>query len=149
MLVLVRPQVKFLTERTSQEWWRLHPMVQQFVREADAFLGNAGHEAIITCIWRSHQENDELYGGHGDHLYGPHVFFHAADLRTRDLEASLRDSLADFLIDRWIYDRARPKMVVALLEGGPADESLVSAGSTGPHLHLQALPGVTMPRPPS
>jgi hypothetical protein len=132
--------VKFKYPSLEAQWYRLIPEVQTIVREADVFLQNAGTEVILTNIYRSPHQNDELYGGKGDHLYGPHVLYHAADVRSWHLDDDLKLALFRFIDSRWLYDRKRPTKSVILLEGG------ADPGSTGEHFHFQALPSVTMPR---
>lgn len=132
--------MKFPNDRITSEWFRLIPEVQRIAREADAYLENLGNELFVTSIYRTPRENDDLYGGRGDHLYGPHVLYHALDARSHDLASGWKESLEAFLASRWIYDGRRPLMKVMFLE------SARDVGSTAEHFHFQALPDITGPR---
>ena len=87
-------------------------------------------EPLITCLLRTPEENDQLYGGQGDHMDGVHVEGRAADIRTFDVAKDRVAEAVAWLNSRWVYDTLRPGMRVGLIEGcGP--------GSNAPHLHVQ------------
>src|ERR1700730_2549382 len=130
----------FKNDRISVEWsgGKLYPVVAVIVNECATFLADRKLEPTITCIYRSSQENDALYDSDGTHLYGPHVLWHAVDLRSWDLPGPVVLEMLDTINKSWIYDKIRPNMRVALFEGARL------SGSSAPHVHLQALPGATI-----
>lgn len=75
----------------------------------------------MTGIYRTTKE-DEALGGHG-----VHPAWRAIDIRAASWTDPLIEAAAKKINERWIYDPARPSMVVALFE----------PHGTGPHGHFQ------------
>lgn len=132
--------MKFKNVRAESEWSSgfLLPITTAVVVDCELFLEGRGLEPTLTSVHRTPDENDALYGSHGDHLYGPHVLWHAADIRSWDLPGPVTLELLDHVNSQWIYDPKRPSMSVLIFEGARP------SGSSAPHLHAQALPGVTI-----
>jgi len=132
--------MKFASGRIEQEFSSpaFNQRTRSLLEEADTFCSQfLGWDFTITCLLRTPQENDALYGGKGDHLIGVHVDGRGADIRTRDAGTERVALVSGLLNFRWIYDPQRPGFKVAVIEDG------IHAGS-GPHLHLQTCSNTTL-----
>ena len=132
----------FKSDRIAAEW--ADPLLNQKLKSivtaaAERALQRWDWEFFITCIHRTPEENDALYGGRGDHLTGVHVVWRGVDVRTRGVDPSAVLDITTNVNDSWLYDSAREGMLVALPEGGK------DFGSSGAHLHFQVSP-VTIER---
>ena len=127
----------FASARIAQEWasGKLAPLLAVIVNGAIE-MGATFNSWVptLTCIYRTPEENDALYGGHGDHLTGVHVLWRGVDMRIFDAPFRAVGTLTDWANANWIYDPARRSLRVCLLEGRVVDES------SGPHLHFQVSP---------
>lgn len=135
----------FASERIAAEWENpaLSPLLKQIVQAAVAY-GQAVFDwtPLVTCIYRTPDENDAIYGGHGDHLMGVHVVWRGVDVRTRGAPIDAPRLTCAWASAKWIYDPKRPAMQVAFLEGTVKD------ASSGPHAHFQVSPAtVAAPTP--
>ncbi len=125
--------MKFKTDRVASEWGNghLHPLLRRIVSEAANRADQRWEwEFTLTCVYRTEEENDALYGGTGKHRIGVHTDWRGVDVRTRDVDPSAVLDITTKINDDWIYDPNRDGMRVALPEGN-------GAGSSGAHLHFQ------------
>lgn len=96
---------------------------------------------LVTCIWRSEDEEFEIYRTTGHQPSGVHRVWRAIDVHADTWYDPFIQKLADWVNARWIYDPLRAYMKVALWE----------PHGTGPHLHYQVSehsivrPSFTMP----
>lgn len=129
--------MRFKTERIGVEWnsGQVNPLLHAIVlKAADRAAQRWNWDFVLTCIYRSPDENDALYGSSGRHRTGVHVLWRAVDIRTRDADPSAVLDITTYINDRYEYDPGREGMHVALPEGGGM------LGSTAAHLHLQVSP---------
>lgn len=122
-----------LTLRGLLEWQDVHLLLQTIVYEvADLWWDD---DIEMGDIHRTQAENDAVGSKSTVHVVGPP--FRAVDIRTRieggDFQAKA-DAVAAKINARWIYDPARPKMVVAYSD----------VHGTGPHLHVQVHPNTRL-----
>lgn len=131
--------MQFKNGRIEEEWLgeglqgpkSLSPILRYLLNDFEAYtVALYDWEPLLTCLIRTPEENDVLYGGHGTHLGGVHVEGRGADVRIFDESREAVKAAVDWVNARWIYDPARLEMKVALMEGS-------GAGSSAPHLHLQ------------
>jgi len=115
--------VKFLTPRLEREWndKRLSSVVKSIVLDAEIIAVQYKWEFIVTSIYRTPEE-DKALGGHGIH-----PAWRAVDIRTNNTTREVVATVSGAINERWVYDKARPSMVVAYTE----------PHGTGPHLHAQ------------
>lgn len=129
--------MRFKSVRIEAEWAspKLSPLLRDILIAASGrALERWEWEFFITCIYRTPEENDALYGGKGDHLTGVHPSWRGVDVRILGVDPGAVLDVTTTVNDSWVYDPAREGMKVALLEGGR------DVGSTGAHLHFQVSP---------
>jgi hypothetical protein len=91
-----------------------------------------GIPLIITCIWRSAEEDAALNGS------GVHKVWRAIDVHADTWTDPKIGALAGYVNSKWSYDPLRPSFKVALWE----------PHGTGPHLHTQTChSNLTVPIP--
>lgn len=131
--------MQFKSGRIEEEWLSeglqgpksVSPLLRYLLNAFEGYtVALYDWEPLVTCLIRTPEENDVLYGGHGDHLNGVHVEGRGADVRIFDESREAVSAAVDWLNQRWVYDPDRPEKKVALMEG-------CGAGSSAPHLHLQ------------
>lgn len=128
--------MKFKTDRIHAEWLsphldgRLKQIVSEAANRADQ---RWDWEFTLTCIYRTPEENDALYGHDGKHRMGVHVMWRGADVRIYGVDADAVLDIATFVNDRWNYDPDREGMRCALIEGN-------GVGSSARHVHFQSSP---------
>lgn len=127
--------MRFASLRIAEEYEaKINPFLRGLLEDAQDFAASLFQwNLFVTCLLRTPEENDKLYGGKGTHLTGVHVDGRGADIRTRDVDPEHVYGLAGYLNERYTYDPDRPLLHVALFEDG------ISRGS-GAHLHLQCHP---------
>lgn len=136
--------MRFRDAKAESDWNGLgiHPLLRKVVFEVAVYALSAHKWDILwTCFQRTAEENDALYGGHGDHLTGVHVVVpcRGGDGRTQGIDPSVVQDVVVWTNRRWCYDRLRPSMQVALFEGDAP-----GAGSSASHLHLQVYPSTAL-----
>lgn len=129
--------IQFKSDRISKEWHSttIDPLLKEIVSSAaDQAFDVGWMPFLLTCCHRTPEENDALYGGHGDHLEGVHVRWRGVDVSIHDVDPHAMRAVVDSINAEWQYDLERPHLLVALLEG---------SYPTVPHLHLQTCPSTT------
>jgi hypothetical protein len=127
--------IDFRDDRVRQEWesGKVDPLLESI------FLDAAQHAEtvlqiplIITCIWRSAEEDALLNGS------GVHKVWRAIDVHADTWSDPKIGALAEYINSLWIYDPLRPSYKVALWE----------PHGTGPHAHFQVChSSLTISRP--
>ncbi len=115
---------RFASDRIRDEWNRLTlaPLTQIITLELCVLAVKAGWEPLLTCVWRSTDEDAALGGT------GIHTAWRAVDVRTREVDEALVKVVTFKLNARWQYDPARPDLVCVVHK----------PHGTGPHLHVQS-----------
>jgi len=119
--------IEFATERIAEEWLkgRLNKLTRLVVLDGARFASEfLGWTFILTCIWRSDDEDKALGGT------GVHAAWRAVDVRTKNRPASDMEQLVAYLNGRYVYDPARPSKPIAYAR----------EHGTGPHMHIQTHP---------
>jgi hypothetical protein len=115
------------SERQRDEWiaGRLHPYLSMvFLRLVQrAAFTSLKCLITVTDIYRSLEEDVKLGGT------GIHCAWRAIDIAADSWQDPVIQKLTDFVNETWLYDPARPELLVALF--APHESA------TGPHLHLQ------------
>lgn len=137
------PPLTFATARIEHEFHELprrNALLYQILDEsAEKAVEAWGWLPTIIDIFRTQAEEaatdaaSTLGAGRRPGTRSPHAFWLAADLRTRGVPEEAVRGLDRWINARWIYDPARPEMQV----------SDIRPHGTGPHMHLQAKPGMT------
>ena len=111
-------------KRLLSEWAACQPILRDIVFWMLENVWPAGTLALVSCIWRNHEENEAAGAKTAVHCARPH---RAIDFSLRGIDSAAADHLAGAINEYWAYDPTRPTKVVAYVH---------DAGS-GVHLHLQ------------
>jgi hypothetical protein len=128
----------FKSLRVASEWDspQLDATVKQILLDAEDIAYKIGWEPMtLTCIYRTPEENDALYGNDGTHRDGVHVEWRGVDVRISDVHPLDLIEVQNGVNGLWQYDPERPALMCAVVEGDG-----VAVGSSAPHLHLQSHP---------
>lgn len=124
------PPVTSASPRIAQEWVspRLKPLLREIVIEAARYASQRwAWVFFFTCIFRSFAEDIALEG------HGVHPAWRAVDVRTFDQKPDAVADVVEWVNAQWIYDPARPALVVAYAK----------PHGTGPHIHFQVSSATT------
>lgn len=121
------------TPRTLGEFLQCHSTLQDVLRHLAA-RWPSGKDLIVGDIHRTAAEEIAAGGKSGVHVAGPP--YRATDVRVSNLDApqTMADVLGDYVNAKYIYDPARPALLVAV----------TSPHGTGPHIHLQVHPATAL-----
>lgn len=129
--------MRFVSDRVRSEWYSsvlFSNQLRGIVEDASDFAYELWQwEFVVTCILRTPEENDALYGHHSDHLDGVHVHGRGLDVRTRNVDSDAIKGVAGYINSKYIYDPNRPLKCVCLIEEA-------GIGSSAPHMHFQNHP---------
>lgn len=125
------PLINFRDDRVRDEWLSGHvaPLLSQIFLDLAQFSDDIiSHTPLVTCIWRSAQEDAMLNGS------GIHCLWRAIDIHAETWTDPNMVAMAKYVNDKWIYNPVRPSMKVLLWE----------PHGTGPHGHLQVSPATIL-----
>lgn len=118
--------MNFKEEHIKEEFWKIAPKLRLILAEADWFLWKRKHEAFVTCLFRTPEEQRALFdAGQAASALSVHMYGRGADLRIVMPEKDMEE-LCVFLNEKYPYDAQRPKLPTAMVHGG-----------TGRHCHIQ------------
>ena len=125
-----------LSGRLGQEVFYLHSTLLRIM--AETILPKwPKAELVVTSIHRTPAENTAAGAKSEIHVVGPP--YRALDIRIRNLADTLEESqhacetFCTEVNNEWVYDPARPKMVVAYGQ----------VHGSGPHAHIQCCSATT------
>ena len=116
--------IEFASEKQKAEWCsgNVDPKLARIFLEAAVFARSKGYPMLrVTSIYRDANEDVRLGGS------GIHVTWRAIDIGAPGWNDNASATVAAEVNRRWVYDRKRPNLKVALY-----DEH-----GTGPHIHFQ------------
>jgi len=121
-----------MTERQAREWLNCEPMLRRILFHALSIW--PVEQLMVTCIYRTHEEEERAGGQSGIHKTPDNARHRAIDLRTWNLAEpgmsmqERADEVADALNAKYTYDPDRPTLMVAVSK----------VHGSGPHIHLQS-----------
>lgn len=104
--------------RLVGEWGELVPRLKKIIEFLYLYIElKYNVDITITCLLRSQEEQDQIYGNEESYKKKPwksvHQFFRGADIRTRGLSKNIIDDIL-FILNTIQYDDKRPEMKTAI-----------------------------------
>jgi hypothetical protein len=123
--------MKFKKNRHSEEWKKVDERLRSIVNWLDALLACFNLELEVTCIFRTQDEQDDIYKDYPGYRWNPwpsvHQFFRGIDISVRDWPEWLPPIIALLITNYFKYDSKRPHMRSAIYH---------DIGH-GAHIHIQ------------